>query len=232
MANALLAAVATLLTLAIAEVFLRVAAPVSDPFESDKSFRYHNQYIRAAFRPHTRLETEAEEGLPGLSGKHVFTTNNLGFRGDSLAQPKPLGEYRVFMIGGSTVECFYLDDAQTITAVPQRTLAGRVPGRAVKVYNAGKSGDKSDDHISMLAHRLVHLEPDLVIVMMGLNDLRASIAGFDYQHFDPRPAFTSAAGPPPLGLRRLFDLAVTQFQLPRRVYYAAKRLRPRSAQEI
>lgn len=146
-ANALLAAGVVLLTLVAAEVVLRLGAPVSDPFEDLKTRRFVNQYIRSSFTPRMRLETEAEAGLPGLAGKHVFTTNNVGLRGDSLAQPKPPDEYRVFMIGGSTVEGLYLGDSQTITAALQRALARTSPGRTVKVYNAGKSGDKSDDHV-------------------------------------------------------------------------------------
>jgi lysophospholipase L1-like esterase len=180
-----------------------------------------------------RLETEAEPGLPGLTGRHHFTTDNVGLRGDSLARPKPANEYRVFMIGGSTVECLYLDDSEAVTTVLQQNLARIAPpGRTVKVYNAGKSGDRSDDHISMLVHRLVHLQPDLIVVMLGLNDLRISLAGFDFRHFDPRPAYTTAAAPPPLKLHDFALLSATEFQLGRRVYYAVERVRPRSALEV
>jgi hypothetical protein len=30
----------------------------------------------------------------------------------------------------------------------------------VRVYGAGRSGDKSFDHVAMVAHRIAHLEPD------------------------------------------------------------------------
>jgi len=127
----------------------------------------------------------------------------------------------------------YLDDSDAVTTVLQRNLARvATPGRTVKVYNAGKSGDRSDDHISMLVHRLVHLQPDLVIVMLGFNDLRISLAGFDFRHFDPRPAFTTAPAPPPLKLRDFVILSATEFQLGRRVFYAVERVRPRSMVEV
>lgn len=232
-ADVLVLAGVVFLLLVASELFLRWVAPVSDPYEGVKSRAYINRFIRSEFPPHLQLKTEAEPGLPGLAGFHRFTTNNVGLRGDSLARPKPANEYRVFMIGGSTVECLYLDDSEAVTTVLQRNLARVVPaGRVVKVYNAGKSGDRTDDHISMLVHRLVHLQPDLVVVMLGLNDLRISLAGFDFRHFDPRPAYVTAAAPPPLRLRDFVLLSVTEFQLGRRLFYAIQRTRPRTAQEV
>jgi len=231
--DGLLLVVVVIVLVAASEWSLRRFAPVPDPYVTVKSRAYINRFIRSEFAPHMKLETEAEPGLPGLTGRHRFTTDNVGLRGDSLAQPKPPNEYRVFMIGGSTVECLYLDDSEAVTTVLQRSLARIAPpGRTVKVYNAGKSGDRSDDHISMLVHRLVHLQPDLVIVMLGFNDLRISLAGFDFRHFDPRPAFTTAPAPPPLKLSDFVVLGATEFQVGRRVFYAVKRVRPRTALEV
>jgi lysophospholipase L1-like esterase len=62
-------------------------------------------------------------------------------------------------------------------------------GRSAKVYNVGLSGAASDDHIALISQRLVHLEPDLIVVFAGINDLTRSIFDFDYLHFvDPRLA--------------------------------------------
>ncbi|MGH7617725.1 MAG: SGNH/GDSL hydrolase family protein [Gemmatimonadaceae bacterium] len=218
--------------LIVAELFFRFLAPIPDPLAGAKSRDYPNQFIPSEFKPHMSLRTEAEPGLPGLSGQHMFTTNNVGLRGDSLAMPKPANEYRVFMIGGSTVECMYLDDTEAVTAVLQRGLGRTADGRVVKVYNAGKSGDRSDSHISMLVHRLVHLQPDLIVVMLGLNDLRISLAGFDFRHFDRRPAYTTAPAPPPLALHNFVVLAATEFQLGRRLYNLVVRATPRTARQV
>lgn len=220
LAGPLVAVAVTLLCLLAAEVGLRALAPMPDPYEFVKRRDGVNLYIRSAFAPNLVLRTEAEDGLPGVSGQNLFTTNNLGFRGDPLELPKPPGEYRVFMIGGSTTEGLYLDDADVVTAVLQRELQARAgPGVAVRVYGAGKSGDRSDDHVTMLVHRIVHLEPDLVIVFAGVNDLSAAIFGHDFLH--PTPP-----GEEPLGLRNLLQLSATEFQLPRRIYYLVSRMRP------
>jgi hypothetical protein len=129
----LLAAVTLVALVLLAELALRWLAPVSDAL-GPQHINPLNPYIRFEYpRRYTAL-TETEPGLPGLSGVHEFTTNNVGLRGDSLALPKPPGECRVFLLGGSTMECFYLDDEDEIGRVVQRDLASRAPtGITVRV---------------------------------------------------------------------------------------------------
>lgn len=198
----------------LAETFLTFFAPIPDPYKEYKYFSL-NQFIRSEFPVNYRLVTEVEAGLPGIKGQNHFSTNNMGFRGDYLGIPKPKGEFRIFMIGGSTTECLYLDDFESINAVLQNELQNRVAGaRSFKVYNAGKSGDASDDHISMLVHRIVHLEPDMIIIFAGINDLLRSISNHDYLHYVKK---TNTLEKYPF----LYLLA-TEFQIPRRLYYALK----------
>jgi lysophospholipase L1-like esterase len=167
-----------------------------------------------------------------MAGPNRFTTNNLGFRGDSLAIPKPPGEYRVFLIGGSSAECLYLDDGDALSAVVQQELQRDArEGATVRVYGAGKSGDRSDDHVSMLVHRIAHLEPDLVVIFAGLNDLTAAIYGHDFLHYIIRgPGGTTTADT--LGLPQLIRITSTEFQLPRRLFYLVKRATPPSEPEL
>ena len=176
------------------EIVLRVAAPVADPTAGGA---HHvaatNPYLRFEYPRGYAAATEAEPGLAGIEGRNAFTTNSYGFRGDSLFVPKPAREYRVFVVGGSTAECFYLDDRDDLARVMQNELAVRA-GTALtpKVYNVGISGTASDDHIAMIAQRLVHLQPDAIVVLAGANDMRRAIQGFDYLHYEnyrtpPRP---------------------------------------------
>jgi lysophospholipase L1-like esterase len=188
-ALALTTSVAVLLT---AEIALRIFSPVANPYERIELLKPQiNQYIRFEYPRGYAVVTEVEPGLPGLSGSHRFTTNQMGFRGDSLPDPKPPGEFRVFLVGGSTTECFYLDDEQDLARVLQRELAAMAPaGSVVRVYNAGLSGAASDDHVATISQRIVHLEPDLVVVFCGINDLSRSIYHYDYRHYiDYRPAY-------------------------------------------
>lgn len=217
--NLALAVVTTLLVVIAAEIALRAMAPVANPYENIERLKPQiNQYIRFEYPRHYSATTEAEPGLPGLSGKHRFTTNNMGFRGDSLADPKPPGEFRVFMVGGSTTECFYLDDADDLARVLERDLsAAAPPGTIVHVYNAGLSGAASDDHIAMLSQRIVHFQPDLVIVFCGVNDLTRSIYGYDYRHYiEYRPAYH----------KPWFKRWPMKLQVTRRLFLLKERIQP------
>ena len=198
----------------LAETLLTFFAPIPDPYREYKYFSLI-QFIRSEFPLNYHIVTEVEVGLPGIKGQNHFSTNNMGFRGDYLALPKPKNEFRIFMIGGSTTECFYLDDSESINAVLQHELQNHVAGtRSFKVYNAGKSGDASDDHISMLVHRIVHLQPDMIIIFAGVNDLLRSISNHDYLHFVKK---TNNLEKHPFP-----HLLATEFQIPRRLYYAIK----------
>ncbi len=208
--------VAIVVSLMGVEVGLRYLAPVPDPLVKIT----YTSHIVSQFAPNSRLYTQQQAGLPGMSGRNLFSTNNVGYRGDYLAMPKPPNEFRIFMVGGSSTECFYLDDAQAIHSVLQNQLNQLVRRPiVVKVYNAGKAGDRSDDHVSMIVHRIVHLQPDMIIVFAGINDLLASMADYDYLHFFSSPRER-------LSLSRLLQMTATEFQIPRRVYYLLSRYRP------
>ena len=199
-----------------AEVALRLFAPVPDPYAEVKYRGGVNQYVKSEFPPHLRLLTTAEEGLPGVQGSSLFTTNNRGFRGDEMVVPKPRDEFRIFMVGGSTTECLYLDDSKAVTRVLQEELVKKAPaGMKVRVYGAGKSGDASDDHVSMVVHRIAHLEPDMIILFSGINDQTRSIYNYDYLHYSQE----LPVQPAPL----LLPLA-TESQIARRIYYLFRNL--------
>ncbi len=212
----LLATVSLAAVLLGAEIALRVFAPFPDPYGGLDRLKV-NQYIRFEYPRHYAAVTEAENGLPGVSGRNHFTTNNMGLRGGDLVQPKPGDEYRVFLVGGSTFECFYLDDRDEIGRVLEDALPPMPGGRRAKVYNAGLSGAASDDHVALISQRLVHLEPDLIVVQAGINDLTRSIFGFDYLHFvDP----SLAAGRP------WYKRLAMHSQLVRRLHRLKTRMTP------
>jgi lysophospholipase L1-like esterase len=206
----------SLLCLLVAEFALRRIAPVQDPYAELKVPRPEvNQYIKSEHPKNLRVVVDPEAGLPGMKGPNVFTTNNMGFRGDDLTIPKPANEFRVFMVGGSTTECVYLDDSNAITRVLQNELNKQPPNNlTVKVYNAGKSGDATDDHVSMIVHRIVQLQPDLIIVFAGINDLTRSINDYDYLHY---------VQPVPLDRFRYLKYSLTESQIARRIYYLFNR---------
>jgi lysophospholipase L1-like esterase len=200
-------------TLLLAELGMWIAVPLADPYDAS---RWDRDFIPASREPHMSRDFIPEPGLPGMSGVSHWTTNNLGFRGDELVSPKPEGEFRIFLIGGSTTECIMLDDDDSLDAVVQRSVQARIQdGTLVKVYNAGVAGDRSDAHVAMLTQRIVHLEPDMIVVFAGINDLVATVGGYDPLHF-----------PTPTRRPQPWKQLVTQSQVGRLAYYLARVQRP------
>lgn len=218
--NIVLLLLSTVFSIIVVELLLRAMAPIADPYKLHKRQAHLVQtYIRSSFPANMRIHLSTEAGLPGMDGKEtVFSTNNVGLRGDSLPMPKPEDELRMFAVGGSTTETLYLDDSQALTRRLQDRIDTLVTGKRVKVYGAGKSGAKSYDHVEMIAHRLVHLEPDLIVVFAGINDLRAAM--FNRSYLLLPPAF--GAPDTEWTLTQLVRFALTEFQLGRRVFSLLK----------
>jgi lysophospholipase L1-like esterase len=216
LAGPLLSLGVVLLSLICIELSLAKFAPLPDPYESLKNKYRVNRYLKMEYPPNIRIITEAETGLPGVSGSKAYSTNNLGYRGEHLARPKPAGEFRIFLIGGSTAECFYLDDSESLETVLQAELRRLLAhGDRIKVYNTGRSGARSDDHAALLVHQIAHLEPDLVVVFAGVNDLTASIYNLDYLH---RTVEAAESETEIMSLPLLVRMVTSEFQIPRRFY--------------
>ncbi len=208
--------VSVIISITLVELFLWFVAPVPDPYEKYYKYKELNQYIKWERKRNERLITELEEELPGADGQNVNSTNNMGFRGDHLTVPKPENEFRIFILGPSNAECFYLDDSESIDAVLQRELSKHLQDNiSIKVYNAAQSATNSDDIISMIVHRIVHLQPDMIILFSA--DLYAPLRDHDYLHYlkeSPKKKFP------------LIHFLATEFQIPRRIYYFFKHLSP------
>jgi lysophospholipase L1-like esterase len=227
-AGPIIAVVVTVVLVVLAELALGWLAPFPDPYLADKRIA---RYVPSAHVPNVEYRIQIEEGLPGFDPVHpgrvnVFTTNNYGFRGDELEIPKPADEVRVFVVGGSTTESLALDDSQDMSRVLQGLLqAGEVERagtRVWKVYNAGKSGDRSYDHLAMVSQRIVHLQPDVVVVFAGINDLLAGMFQVDYTHMQPME----------LTRDRTLRLLASESQLFRRAHAVARRFLRQSTTDV
>ncbi|HYH78412.1 MAG TPA: SGNH/GDSL hydrolase family protein [Longimicrobium sp.] len=222
--GALLALGSLAVSLVVAEIALRILRPLPDPYAVYKQMPEvswpGSAYVPSAYPPYFAGTRRAEPGLPGMDTvPRRFSHNSLGYRGDSLAIPKPPGEVRVFMVGGSTTECVFLDDREAVTARLQAYLRQALPGVDVRVYGAGKSGDRSWDHVAMVGHRIAHLQPDAIVVFAGINDVMAGVAGRDY--------LMGAGGPRrPMPREMMLKLALSELHLGRLVHAALARHAP------
>ncbi len=112
-------------------------------------------------------------GTPWVEG-----LNGSGYRGPRARLPKDSAEFRIFVLGGSTV----FNGEPPIATLMDSELARRGWPRA-RVYNFGVLSSVSGMELTRLVHEVVGLEPDLVVMYNGAND---------YNHprnWDPRPGY-------------------------------------------
>ncbi|MHC4568687.1 MAG: SGNH/GDSL hydrolase family protein [Planctomycetota bacterium] len=165
-----------ILTFLFCDAALWFLAPVEHPYAD----RPLNRFLDLHPQGTVTFESDGKV-MPGVSGPNRFTINAFGFRSPRLQSiDKPIGVRRIFCIGGSTTECAYIDDKHVWTEHLNEELQAKMPsGVTVDVINAGRAGDSTREHITMLAQRVIPYDPDLVIVLAGINDLVLQMAA-DY----------------------------------------------------
>jgi lysophospholipase L1-like esterase len=120
--------------------------------------------------------------------------NSYGLKGAEFAMPKPQGELRVLCVGDSTVESTGVALEETfphyLEGILQEQLH-RLPGyKTVKVINGGIGSQNSAFNLAHLAFRLIHFDPDVVVIKSSYNDyLPYIVPGMerDYTHAFPNP---------------------------------------------
>jgi len=100
------------------------------------------------------------------------TSNALGYRGPVVSIAKPAGVFRIILLGGSTSHGWGVNDDQTIDAHMRRQLAAAYPGKRFEVVNLGFDGYDSYQDFERLRSDGLRLQPDLVVVNSGINDVR------------------------------------------------------------
>lgn len=141
--------------------FVRTREPRVDPFVPVGP-------DRVAIRPDW---VNDGRGLRGHSGRRAGRQFLLpGFRPATLEVPKPPDVLRVLALGGSTTYGLYVGAGDAFPAVLGRALAGRAPDRRVEVVNLGCPGFASD-RVAALLRSTLRLEPDLLVVLSGHNEM-------------------------------------------------------------
>ena len=98
--------------------------------------------------------------------------NSLGYRGDEFSAAKPTGTFRIVCLGASTTFSSEVSsNDQTWTHLLQEKLRAAYPGRPIEVINAAIGGYVSDDNLKNLRHRVLALNPDLVIYYEANNEI-------------------------------------------------------------
>ena len=103
----------------------------------------------------------------------TVSINSHGFRGEEFEKEKINDrEYRIFVLGGSVLYGIYAtSDNTTISGYLQEFYNEFTTDRDVRVINAGANGHESFAETYLVKNKIIDLNPDLIIVLDGWNDL-------------------------------------------------------------
>lgn len=119
------------------------------------------------YEPHRYLGYIPTPNYAANDNRH----NALGYRDDEITLPKPRGEFRIVCLGGSTTYTPAVGHYQySYPKVLERELHERGYPH-VRVINGGVDGWTSYETLVDFALRTVDLDPDMVILHQGINDV-------------------------------------------------------------
>ncbi|MEA1996136.1 MAG: SGNH/GDSL hydrolase family protein [Gemmatimonadota bacterium] len=162
-----LLAASTIITLASVELGARLwlnhmAAP-----EEFYNYSLYTDIEQFNYAPHHYLNYYPTPDYQKGSTFH----NSLGYRNREFPIKKPEGTCRIAVLGGSTTYETGVEDNSRIFTVQLESVLNRDYGCRVEVINAGASGYTSWETLLNLVFRVLDLEPDLVIIYQGFNDV-------------------------------------------------------------
>lgn len=102
----------------------------------------------------------------GMETHIVHNKNSLGFRGP---EPSEHANPKIFAVGGSSTECFYLSDGQDWPSALAQKLNKKMP--ELWMNNAGISANGTAQHIRLLEKHLLKQKPAYILFMCGLEDM-------------------------------------------------------------
>ena len=109
----------------------------------------------------------------GKPGSQIYDDfhNELGYRGALPILPKPKKEFRIFVLGGSTVHFNQIDVPKHLENAAHQEILGK----NIKAYNFGIASSVSQQDLIRLVTDLVSYTPDLIIHYGAGNDIFAAV---------------------------------------------------------
>ncbi len=158
-----------------------------DPAVND-IYQWH-PFVGFTFRPnnlvdggHSRQATIVRKSVDS----HGFLASD-----KELTWGKGDGEIRIAMIGGSTTANLNLSFDENWPGKLGTLLQQALPGKTIRVINAGVPGFDTAQSMGNLALRVVPFNPDVVIIYHAYNDLKAIRTNIaynpDYSHIHRKP---------------------------------------------
>ncbi|MGB0403677.1 MAG: SGNH/GDSL hydrolase family protein [Salibacteraceae bacterium] len=174
------------LLLLFAEVFLRVFRPnlttkskfaIVSVFEKFHSPNPFNQSSDRSIRMRERQPeffqciTPNYEQLSNsdalIEKEYCLTTDSNGFIQPSRIHSSP--EISIVFLGGSTTECEFVSEKVRFPYLTGRLIESKLD-KKTNSYNAACSGNNIMHSIDLLLHKVIPINPDIVVLMHAVND--------------------------------------------------------------
>lgn len=160
------------------EAALRLFDPIGRNYEVEFQ-RYRDLALRYAWhdRPAAEIDLDGtlyrhHGGLDLDLGSFRLRTNALGFRGPEVALDKPVGTFRIVVLGDSVAFGWGVDDEVTFLRRFERELAQTaVDGVRFEVVNTGHPMYDTTQELALLREIGLDLAPDLVLLVYVVNDV-------------------------------------------------------------
>jgi lysophospholipase L1-like esterase len=108
--------------------------------------------------------------------RRLTSHNSLGYRDREFSKTKPAGVFRIVALGGSTTYTVNVaDNEKMFTRQLENELKNRLDHAHVEVINAGAAGFDSWQSLINLQFRVLDLDPDLVMIYHGVNDIHTRL---------------------------------------------------------
>jgi tetratricopeptide (TPR) repeat protein len=122
-------------------------------------------------------------GKPGGVWDGGGTYDALGFPNrDDVTEKKAPGEFRVFLVGDSTIHDSDASYHSTVSGYLQDLFQARGADH-VRVYNMGVRSTRFRQMLALVFFKLMDLKPDLILIVAGGTDV------FQPLSYDPRPGY-------------------------------------------
>lgn len=214
-----------LLLWGLGEGLTRLLIPI-DPSQRSVDRSSEHPYLRTDWVPGFKTHYVID-GIGGQTGMMEFKINEFGFRAASMkTAEKPPGTHRIFFLGESTTESIYLPEEKTFPYLVEQKLSAALPEKQFESINGAISGNLAADSLALLIYKVMYYEPDTVVVMHAINDLRyGAVPTYDpirrtnYQKILYRPGYDEGIGRPLARLlKRSHFLTLIKWRLINRIF--------------
>lgn len=154
---------------------------LSDPDRARRTLRRHPMVGHSrslVLQGHVFRTTSGFHPLWGWQNSRTEDRDRYGFRVNDLSETSALdpgADFRVVLLGGSTVAGYPSRPGRTISAYLERLLDRESP-HDYNVINAGVGGWFSVNQTAFLLHKVLpFLKPDAVVVLDGVNDAKRAV---------------------------------------------------------